>query len=145
MERKEIKKQRIYYKEQTTSLKTIHQFVGSMPARVAQEMQEQNLTPVGDQVWRYIGSDGNPNTEFTLQVGFPVEENCNVNSEFPAFNCITHVHNGSWSEFGKVYEQLIGAIMVEGHQLSGETREIYKVVDFENQENNVTEIQIGIQ
>lgn len=148
MEYKQIENQPVFYKEIKTNLKNIAQFVGIVPAQLMEDLSKEGLQTTGSQIWRYIGGDGNPETEFTLQVGIPVAEaplNDNRFIEFGSFKCASFVHNGSWSEFAKVYERIIGEVMVAGHKMNGETREIYHTVDFENEQNNITEIQIGIE
>jgi effector-binding domain-containing protein len=100
------------------------------------------------QIWRYLGSDGNPETEFTLQIALPIAEpNTNIEglASLDTFKCGAFIHEGSWSEFGKVYERIIGEVIIAGFRMTCETREIYHRVDFEVETNNVTEIQIGIQ
>jgi effector-binding domain-containing protein len=148
MEHKQIEMQPVFYKTVKTNLKNIGQYVGNMPAQLMEDLAKEGLQPEGPQIWRYIGSDGNIETEFDLQVGIPVSEKREGDerfSEFEPFKCASFIHKGSWSEFGKVYERIIGEVMVAGHKMNGETREIYHNCDFENEQNNVTEIQIGIE
>lgn len=148
MEIKNIDKQKVYCKEFRTSLKEIQKFVAKVPVQLVAEIQKEQLEVAGEQIWRYIGGDGNPDTEFTLQVAFPIKETEKQHEqikEFETFKCFTGVHHGSWQNFGKTYEKIMGDLMVAGHQMNGEIREIYHTVDFENEERNVTEIQVGIQ
>lgn len=148
MEIKNINKQKVYCKEFKTTLKEIQQFVASVPAEIASEIQKEGLEITGNQIWRYLGGDGNPDTEFTLEIAFPIKENGKEHKqlkEYDEFKCFTGMHYGAWSNFGKSYEKIMGELMVAGHQMNGEIREIYHVVDFEDEEKNSTEIQVGIQ
>ncbi len=147
MEIKQVKQTKVFGKEIKTSLKTISEHVKVLPERVLDEMKKKCINPNGAQVWIYNGSDGNPETEFDLLVGYPVDNN-KMDTDITALNefkCATHIHNGNWSEFKNVYQTLIGEVMQNGLIMTGECREIYHRVDFENMENNITEIQIGIK
>jgi effector-binding domain-containing protein len=54
-------------------------------------------------------------------------------------------HKGAWSDLKFSYEKLIGEIMQNGYKTTNYCREVYHVCDFENEENNITEIQVGIE
>ncbi len=66
-------------------------------------------------------------------------------AELPEFNCISELHYGAWDKLGETYQKLMPAIAQQGFIYTGMAREIYSVVDFENPENCVTEIQVGVQ
>lgn len=147
MEIKQVKQTKVFGKEIKTTLKTIGEYVKVLPEEVLNEINQKGFTIEGPQVWIYNGSDGNPETEFELIVGFPValdQMDMNITA-LDEFNCAVHVHKGDWSEFKNVYQNLIGEIMKNGKIMTGECREIYHQVDFDNVENNITEIQIGIR
>jgi effector-binding domain-containing protein len=57
---------------------------------------------------------------------------------------VSTLHEGSWMEMPSTYQTLIADLFKFGHSMSGLTREVYLNMDFENPENNNTEIQIGI-
>ena len=57
----------------------------------------------------------------------------------------TSIHEGSWDKFSQSYSSLIGEIMKSGRMLNGVAREVYLNIDFENSENNITEIQLGVK
>ncbi len=146
MEIKEVKQTKVFGKEIKTTLKTIGEHVKVLPEKVLNEMNQKKFNVEGPQVWIYNGADGNPETEFDLLVGFPVaNDKMDVNiTALEDFKCATIIHKGDWVKFGDTYGQIIGEINKNGLQLTGESREVYHQVDFENLENNVTEIQIGI-
>jgi effector-binding domain-containing protein len=147
MEIKNVKQTNVFGKEVKTSLKTIWNHVQVLPKEIMNEMVQKNVNAQGPQIWTYKGADGNPETIFDLMVGFPVE-NSNVDSSIntlPDFNCASIIHKGDWSKFNETYCLVIGEVMKNGYQMTGECREIYHTVDFENVENNITEIQIGIK
>ena len=146
MEIKQTKSQKVFGREIKTSLKTIKQYVQVVPQLIIDDMIKRKIEIKGAQVWMYKGMDGKPDTVFDLTIGFPVDEGCNDESiiVFNEFKYVSLMHKGSWMNFTDSYNKIIGSIMKDNLQMSGESREIYHNVDFENQENNLTEIQIGV-
>lgn len=146
MEIKQVNLTKVFGKEVKTTLKKIGKHVRVLPESIAKEMNQKGFAIEGPQTWIYKGSDGNPDTEFDLLVGFPVSDKA-MDYQITAledFKCVTIIHKGDWSRFPESYEKLIGELMQNGLQMSGECREVYHQVDFENIDNNLTEIQIGV-
>ena len=148
MEIKNEKPCLVFYKTVETTLKDIWNYVGTTPAQLMEEAAKLDLEVTGPQVWNYIGGDGNPDTRFQLEICIPVKEDTlNDPSRLKAlkpFKCAVTTHKGKWDEFKNVYEKLIGEIYQSGNTLGDTCREIYINCDFENPENNITEVQIGI-
>jgi len=146
MEIKQVNQTKLFGKEIKTSLKTIGEHVKVLPEDILMQMDKKGFTPEGPQVWVYNGADGNPETVFDLLVGFPVAlEKMDMDiTALDEFKCATLIHKGDWSKLGESYCQIIGNVKQNGLQMSGECREVYHQVDFENVDNNITEIQIGI-
>ncbi len=133
-----------------TNLIKLKDAVGVMPAKLMDEIRSQGIEPTGPQIWHYQGCDGDPATEFLLKICFPVNKVGINNNEITfetlgEFKSLSAIHNGPWSEFQSVYENLIGELLCSGYEMNGLNREIYLHCDFENQNNCVTEIQIGIK
>ena len=57
---------------------------------------------------------------------------------------MSHRHEGCWENLGETYGLLIFEIQVKDPEMSGQNREIYLNMDFENPEANITEVQIGL-
>lgn len=148
MEIKEVLPVNVYYKSFKTTLKTISEFVKDTPAKMYDDLEKYGIIPTGPQIWNYIGGDGNPDTEFTLEIAIPVEKLKDIPGmsfkEFESFSCVSAVHNGPWNLLKNTYETTISEIFKNGKQFGTSCREIYVNCDFENPENNVTEVQIGI-
>jgi len=110
-------------------------------------MNKKGFECSGPQIWVYNGADGNPSTDFELLVGFPVaNEAMDVDiTALEEFNCVTLIHEGAWHKLSESYHKIIVEVTQQGMQMTGECREVYHQVDFENEKNNVTEIQIGIK
>lgn len=146
MEIKNVTQISLFGKTVKTSLKTIWNHVQVLPQEIMNTMQEVHVNAIGPQIWIYQGADGNPDTIFDLKVGFPVnkQDDSEEISVLPEFKCATIIHKGDWSKFSETYCQIVGEVLKNGCQMTGECREVYHTVDFENTENNITEIQIGI-
>lgn len=131
-------------------LATLLQDAGALPQSIMEIPAQCGFEISGPQYWTYRGADGNPETSFDLEIAVPVSGSGDLPEGFTLgdtdeFACICHTHNGPWSEFTKVYEKLIPEIMATGKTLSGICREVYLQCDMENQNNCVTELQIGVQ
>lgn len=147
MEIKQVKKTKVFGKQIKASLGNIAEHVKVLPETVTSEMHKKGFQCTGPQVWIYNGADGNPKTEFDLLVGFPVTDEA-MDYDITAledFRCATLIHKGDWANFKQSYDKVIGELIKSGYQMTGECREVYHQVDFDNVENNRTEIQIGIK
>lgn len=101
-------------------------------------------------IWEYIGADGQPETPFTLRMCLPVKETIGETggfqfAELPEIQAVTTEHKGAWADLKDTYCAFVPEIMQNGLKMTGLTREVYHVVDMENQEKCVTEIQIEVE
>ena len=146
---KEIEPVTVVYKELKTNLMNIGQYVGNEPDKLMKQVEDANLEVTAPQIWEYIDTDGNRETEFTLRIGIPVGETKEIAltnvKELEKFKCVTMEHKGAWENLKFSYEKLMGEIMQNGYKITNYCREVYHHCDFENAENNVTEIQVGIE
>ncbi|MEZ5018161.1 MAG: GyrI-like domain-containing protein [Flavipsychrobacter sp.] len=147
----EIKMQppvKVMYTTVKTTLLDMEQYVGKTPMALKEECERLGLTTNGLQHWVYFGASGDPHNEFELQICLEVEGEAPSDKyqfqELPEFKCVTTMHIGSWDNFAATYEKFVPQIGVEGHTLSNVSREVYLTVDFDNPENNRTEIQVGV-
>jgi len=150
MEKKTVQKTTVLCISLNTSLKSLITDTGNLPNELLAKAAELKLEIVGPQIWVYEGSDGNPNTKMEVTIAVPVSKISGDPgkfrfAEFPEMNCISEIHKGPYAKSGETYMKLMAAIMSEGLSYTGTSREIYKVCDFENQENCITEIQIEVK
>lgn len=150
MEQKTIESTLVAMHSMKTSLVKIHEAIGVKPNMIVEELKKQGIEPAAPQIWSYTGCDGKPETEFSLDICIPVatkgENTPNITfTNLNKVNCLTYIHNGPWSEFGQVYENIFAQIAEVGKIPSGQFREVYLNCDFEDQSKCVTEIQIEIQ
>ncbi len=112
--------------------------------------QEAGLEVTGPLYWIYQGADGNPDTLFQLQIAIPVTPEGPIPAPFSLlrterFRCVSFRHPGPWSLFPEIYGNLLTEIQAGGLELSGQNRELYLNMDFNDDRNHLTEIQIGIR
>ncbi len=148
MDIKEIKPVKVYYKSFETTLKDIWNYVKDTPQEMYDNLEKYGLLPAGPQIWCYYGGDGNPDTKFILEITIPVEKINNVDGmafkELDNIKCASLIHNGPWENLKQSYIELITEIYKSGKLPGKVCREVYIKCDFENSENNITEIQIEI-
>ena len=147
----EIKTQapvKVMYTKVKTTLQDIKQYVGKTPMEIKEECDRLGLTTNKIQHWVYKDVDNNPTKEFDLQISLQVDGEADTDKyqfqELPEFKCVTTIHKGPWEKFAATYEQIFANMQKEGIMPTNESREVYHTVDFDNPENNVTEIQIGV-
>jgi effector-binding domain-containing protein len=101
-------------------------------------------------IFVYHGATGQPDQEFSMETGFPVEAGTKdldkdfTVSKLVAFHCATAYHSGPVKDLGKSYGELFGDIISADYKLTGETREVYLFWEGPESVNNVVEIQVGI-
>lgn len=132
------------------TLKTIHEHVVCAPDGLMKELVSQGINPVGNQIWQYIGCDGNPEKEFDLLICIPVEQQGQDRNGYEfftigSFKCTSALHKGSWNDLGTAYGALMAEIGAQGLCMTDTSREVYHCCDFENPENCLTEIQMGVR
>lgn len=149
MKKKTVSPMTVIKYSMKTSLRTFHQDIDGIPREIEEKAAELGLETTGPHTWVYFGANGDIDNPFVLDITVPVKEAKGDGGKFrfeelPEFDCVVTEHKGPWSDLEKVYRQFVPEILKSGNQMSGFSREVYHVVDLENQENCVTEIQIGI-
>lgn len=141
----------LYYRTKAT-LASLTTLVGNVAQELYEAAAQAKLLPSGPVYWFYFGADGQPHTEFTLEIAIPVNSKPATATNFewkrtPAFKCIAVTHHGDWKQLGETYGKTMTWLTAQGLQMTGtkECREMYINMDFENPVNNITEVQIGIK
>jgi effector-binding domain-containing protein len=132
-----------------TTLKEIAKFVRVKAVEIYKEAINSGYEITGPVYWIYYGMDGNPDTRFNLEIAVPVQEkriprNGFICKTIDPMECSTLVHKGTWDNLSQSYSLLIDELTKSGRVLNGIAREVYINIDFENPENNITEIQLGL-
>ena len=101
----------------------------------------------GPVYWIYHGADGNPETVFTLEIAVPIQGFFNSKKfsikELAPFKAVVHRHEGPWDQLGMSYEEIMHFVESNRIPIKDEFREIYLNVDFQQPQNNITEVQVG--
>lgn len=150
MEIKKIEQTPVIRFSVRTSLKELNNYTFVVPEALKQKAEELGIATNKPQIWQYTGSDGNPNTEFLLQICVPISkiQGNAGNFEFatiPAHTFISHIHKGPWNLLGNTYKMLVDEIVSKKLRYTNITRELYVNCDFENQENCITEVQVVLE
>jgi len=131
------------------TLADLGRYVRVKASEIYAQAQKNNLEITGPIYWVYYGMDGNPTTKFRLDIGVPIQDPKPCSDGFycktlDRMEFTTCLHVGSWDNFPKAYATLINENVASGRMLNGITREVYINIDFNNPENNLTEIQLGL-
>ncbi|MBC3784839.1 GyrI-like domain-containing protein [Spirosoma utsteinense] len=130
------------------SLKTISEH-SHVPENLYDEASRLGLIPSGPVQYIYNGVDGNEDNVFRLAIALPIEQPGErpfafVYRKFPVFRHVSYAYTGPWSDLLVVYDALFSQLYRNGYTNDGRVREVYRLVDLENQANNITDIQIGL-
>jgi effector-binding domain-containing protein len=151
MKKKTAPEMTVLMHEGKSTLANLLNYAGDKPQRLVHEAVKNGLHPTGPQYWIYEGGDGKPETEMTVKICLPVASfgKAYEGSEFkieklPAFTCFATEHIGAYQNLSETYCSLMQKVQEENKTMNGICREMYVNCDFENQENCITEVQIGI-
>lgn len=150
MQTKTIQPIHVLYFETRTSFQDIFQYVRVEARKLYQDAIRNDLEITGPVYWVYEGADGRPDTVFTLTIALPVTppphtiDSAYQLKQLETFECISETLYGNWDGLINTYGALFGEIMAQKLVMSGQSREIYLNMDFENPDRNITEVQVGI-
>jgi effector-binding domain-containing protein len=147
---KNVKPIQFLYYEVTTTMAELGSLVGHVIEDLYADAIQQKLFIGGPAYWNYFNFQG-PDKPFDLEICLPIGKAApNYKGKYQLkvskpFKCVSFVHEGSWEKFPESYVMLRDHIIDSKFGRTGESREIYVNIDFENPEANLTEIQIGIE
>ena len=135
----------VLYSSHKTTLKELSE-LSSISKEVYTDAANHSFVS-GPVYWIYHGSDGNPETEFTLEIAVPIQGFFNSKKfsikELSPFKAVVHRHEGPWEQLGSSYGEIMQYVESNRIPIKDEFREIYLNVDFQRPENNITEVQVG--
>jgi effector-binding domain-containing protein len=138
----------LYHRMETTVAELINQI--HIGQKLYKEAVEKNLHVAGPVHWHYFDFEGE-HKPFTLEISLPVANAiADYDGQFhfkrtEEFSCACVTHEGPWDEIPKSYDRLMQFLTANGKAPHTTAREIYVNADFNDQEANVTEIQLGIR
>jgi effector-binding domain-containing protein len=150
MQLKQVKPMTTFYFSEQTDIAGLEKLTRVIARKLYKAAIQADLEITGPVYWLYYDFDGNPQKKFTLEIALPIHQKVDYWGEFgfkttKEFSCASIIHTGSWYTIPQSYALLIEQLTQAGHLMSGNNREIYMYMDFNKLENNITEIQIGIQ
>lgn len=144
MEQKIIPAQKAIAKSVRTTLAHIAAAIGDWPTKLMQEVQAHGLRMAGAPVYIYRGCDENPETEFTLQMCFPVESFDGYTGSFETvelrtYACYEALYVGSMPELSeKGWAPFMQQVLDKKIAWGQESREVYiRWIGFDSPENQV--------
>ena len=150
MEQKSIQPKKVVVKSTKTTLSQIAKATEPLLDSLFSQVQKNGITPVGPLEFIYFGATGDVNKQFDLEIALPVLADEKLASsdlqtkDTNAITCMSHVHKGSLETIMNTYDELFKELEWNKIIPTNEVREVYlNWVDFSSDEN-ITEIQIGI-
>lgn len=138
----------VLYSQHQTSLQQLSQFVGTVVKDLCAEATQHNALISGAPIWIYHGMDGKPDTVFTLEIAIPIQGDFKPSrfaiKQLQPFKAVTHTHEGAWDTMSETYGEILHHIDANKIPMNEECREVYLNIDFQQQEYNVTQIQMGV-
>ncbi len=137
------------YTTQTT-LNKLHEFADQAVDGVYEAVAKGGLKAVGPMEFIYFDCSNDRDKEFTLEIALPVETGMEFKSEIhkikkiETFKCLSHTHNGDLLNLPGIYQQLFEKVYKSGIKPTNQVREVYKSFSGMESNDNITEIQIGI-
>ena len=137
--------------EGKTNMQNMLAFVGDKPKELFKEAIQNGLHPVGPQYWIYEWDDLKPNSDFNLKIclpvatfGAPFTNGVIKLQPLEPFMHVKAIHQGPLENMKVTYNQLMDEMVKHNMKAGSVCREVYMHCDFEQPENNITEIQFGI-
>ncbi len=135
----------------TATLSTIIHDIGSIPMDLEDEISKQKLNPTGPSIFVYINCTNDPKLPFQLTICQPIETPSDYSGTLDLktlaeFSCVEKTYTGSMDTLGSNgWEPLMGSIMKDQTDITNEMREVYtEWVSLESEEN-IIELQVGLE
>ncbi len=158
MKIKYIEPYAVFFHAQKATIAELAELTEDIPPRLFEEVKKTGSKINGPISFLYYGMDGDPKTEFRLEIAIPVDKEGSCHSDFgfkvlDPIKCIATELDGSWSQLSQSYESLVSEAIQDGHTLMFESRELYHNITTAEAEkrkqfdspDNTTEIQMRIR
>jgi effector-binding domain-containing protein len=138
-----------YYAKDNCTLFDLADYVRVKAKELYYAAVENGLEVTGSVYWVYYGMDGKLDTRFRLEIGVPVNDCLSKLSRFEykkleSSRFITHRHYGDWSLLPETYGLIFSELKNKNQVTKSVCREQYVHIDFQNPENNITEVQVEV-
>lgn len=146
---KQVRPINFLYFHTRTSMQEIPGLVGHIQEKLYREAADKQLFVSGPAYWNYFNVQ-DVSLPFDLEISLPIGRRPNhyageyrFKTSAP-FRCLSRTVEGDWSRLAGEYGLMMAYAREHRFKLTGETREVYINIDFEDPEAQSTEIQIGI-
>lgn len=150
METKNVAPKQIISGTLTTTMNKIQNDCNPVIERMMAEAESKNLPAVGPLEFIYTGASEDRDKAFHLEIALPVQANPGTTltgfeiKETPDFKCAAHTYKGKMENIDSAYHEVFGKIEENALKPNDVIREVYENWVSFSSEENIVEIQIGI-
>src|ERR1700748_3829860 len=114
----------ILFNSRQTTLGALPEIAGTAIKELYRYVADLDLLVCGPSYWFYYGSDGLPETRFTLDIAIPVFGQVPTAllpyfKQLPATQCLSFTHAGPWHTLPCAYNKMMQYISDNGLRTSG--------------------------
>ncbi len=148
---KEVPEKQFFCAKKQLKIADVGGFATATLPMLVEKAVQLKLAQNGPIVLSYIGFKGDPEEPFTLEADFPVHAADNdYRGDFyfralPKFKCASVIFQGPVAGMGAAWGKLVEQAIAAGHQPNGESREVFLSWESPESQNNIIELQFGIQ
>ena len=135
-----------------TTLNKMNAEVNPFIEKLMTALESAGLKPSGPMEFIYKGATSDMDKKFLLEIAQPVIGDAQPNGlsgfklkETPAFTCAEQRYKGKMEGIMDAYKALFGEIANEGLKPNEEVREVYQNWVSLSSDQNIVDIQVGIQ
>ncbi len=150
MKTKNIEPKKVFFGSLKTTLNKIVDDTNPVIEALYADVEKYGIQPAGPLEFIYHGATGDMDKEFDLEIALPVAQEIKPEwSQFSfkntnEFKCVSEEYKGSLEHIYGTYERIFGELDKGSMKSTDEVREVYQNwVSFSSDEN-IVEIQIGI-
>jgi predicted transcriptional regulator YdeE len=146
----ELKGMTFLFVSSQTTLGQIGDQIRQSMEKIEPAIKAGQVKPVGPSLIIYHGVNGDPNTQFPLEVGFPVAPDTTAPDGFEVkkldtFRCATVLFSGSMQNIRHAYEAVYNDLQGAGLEPTEEGREAILLFEGPDSVNNVALIEVGVK
>jgi effector-binding domain-containing protein len=152
METKFIEPKKVVAGSFETTLNKMNAEVNPFIENLMTALEQAGLKPSGPMEFIYKGASSDMDKTFLLEIAQPVSGDADPKNlsgfklkETPAFTCVQHRYKGKMDGIMNAYDQLFANISKESLAPTDEVREVYQNWVSLSSDQNIVDIQVGIQ
>ena len=151
METKNIPTKKVFFAKLKTTLKNIQKDSNPVVHALMEDVQKYEIQPAGPLEYLYFGATEDMDKEFDLEIALPVVKEAKPEwsqfsfKDLEEFKCATHLFKGSMDKMYGAYETAFAGLGKASLQPTDQVREVYQKWEGYTSNENVIEIQLGVQ